>query len=112
MALDLALDGGRYTDMVASNSIVSMLVTAGASMTGNSRVMQTESTPYEWKRQAGPAVFPPVPTGGGRPSASSQRTLRRSEPCARVADGPDEDVVDVGPRQVVVCGAPEDISLA
>ena len=110
MALDLALDGGRFSNTVASSSIVGMLVTAGAEMTGNSRAMRTGSTPFEWKRQAGPAGS--VPTGGGRPSASSQRTLRRSEPCARVADGPDEDVEDVGLQRVVVCSAPEDISLA
>ena len=110
MALDLALDGGRFSNTVASSSIVGMLVTAGAEMTGNSRAMRTGSTPFEWRTQAGPAGS--VLTGGGRPSASSQRNLRRSDTCARVADGPDEDVVDVGPGQVVVCGAPEDISPA
>ena len=109
MALDLALDGGVARPEHSANSIVGMLVTAGASMTGNSLAMQSGSTPFQWKRQPGPAVFPPLPTGGGRTSGGHQAALRRSDASARIADGPDEDD---GPdqvlQQIVVVGAPED----
>ena len=109
MALDLALDGNAFAPAYARNSIVGMLVTAGATMTGNSSAMQSQVTPFRWRRHDGPAVFPKV-TAGPKGSAHHQSALRRSDARQRIMDGADVAAPPGIDKQVVVVNAPEDVT--
>ena len=86
-ALDLALNTSAGPSALnESSSIVSQLVTAGATMTGNSRAWQQGLTPHRWKRVHDPAAAA-GPSGGTRQparfEADRRRTLNRT---GRVAD--------------------------
>ena len=84
-ALDLALNNSAGLSALGdSSSIVSQLVTAGATMTGNSKAWQQGMTPHRWRRVQDPAASssdgPRLPA---RVEAERRRTLNAT---GRVAD--------------------------
>ena len=92
-ALDLALNGAVQRNALAdAASIVSQLVTAGATMTGNSKAYQNGTTPHHWRRFHDRGASNSDGGGGGGPrapraSAAAEANLRRTQHAAgRVAD--------------------------
>ena len=95
-ALDLALDACGTDE---HSSIVGMLVTAGAQMTGNSARYQERKTPYQWRRVKGPlAFYGPEGYQGQRLNPQGEAALRRSDRSASIIDSPSANThLDVGP---------------
>ena len=95
-ALDLALDiCGPYEN----SSIVGMLVTAGAEMTGNSQKYHMRKAPYQWRRVRGPqGIYCPEGYQGQRLDPQGEAALRRSDRTASIIDPPSANThLDVGP---------------
>jgi len=94
IALDLALD---ICGSQAHSTIVGLLVTAGAQMTGNSKIYQVKY-PYQWRRVRGPqTVFGEAGYQGPRLEPWAEANLRRSDRSASVVDPPHADMnLDVG----------------
>ena len=84
-ALDLALNStAGQTALDDSSSIVSQLVTAGATMTGNSKAWQRGLTPHRWRRVHDPAAGS---SDGARQPARVEADRRRNlNKTGRVAD--------------------------
>ena len=90
-ALDLALNGSVGKE-VGPQSMVGIMVTAGAIMTGNSKAYIDGTTPHQWRRQAGPLFHYPAGAIVPRSTAASQAVFRRSDGIGRAVD--DFDAVD------------------
>ena len=94
-ALDLALD---ICGSQSHSTIVGLLVTAGAQMTGNSKIYQVRTYHYQWRRVKGPqTVFGEAGYQGPRLDPTCEANLRRSDRSASVVDPPHADLnLDVG----------------
>ena len=91
-ALDLALDGCGNEGAQANSTIVGLLVTAGAVMTGNSATRHHRKTPYEWRRAKGPMIFfGEYGYQGPRLSPKSEAILRRIDRSSAISDPPVRD---------------------
>ena len=94
-ALVLALDMcGSHSE----STIVGLLVTAGAQMTGNSKIYQCRTLPFQWRRVRGPqTVYGETGYQGRRLDPMGEANLRRSDRSASVVDPPHADLnLDVG----------------
>ena len=94
-ALDLALD---ICGSQSHSTTVGLLVTAGAQMTGNSKIYQERRSPYQWTRVQGPQIFfGEAGYQGRRLDPWGEANLRRSDRSASVVDPPLPDFnLDVG----------------
>ena len=95
-AFDLALDiCGSHSE----STIVGLLVTAGAQMTGNSKNYQERRSPYQWRRVKGPQIFfGEAGYQGPRMDPAGEAHLRRMDRSARVIDSLSANThLDVGP---------------
>ena len=90
-ALDPALDIAGTLNCEGS-SIVGLLITAGAEMTGNSTNYRDGKSPHMWRRQKGSVLYyGPDGYQGPRFTPQGEAALRKEDPSKLYADAPNAD---------------------
>ena len=105
-ALDLALNGmsDEKKALAEKSSIVSQLVTAGATMTRNSKAWQTGKTPFHWRRVPVSGAGSSGDGGGGGPRASAASEQVGRLAARRTGRIADDDPMLTGDTMVAVVG--------